>query len=325
MYIYFLHRLAPPSLCPFLQSIGLVNSHARACARTYGYTQPSAITLSADVAARAAHWKSPKGAVVRMLHPAGWGGWAFEVESIGNGGKTMNFSKGGNQEARGNSGCGAYYVEGIAEELDAPGEWVIQGGKLLLIPPAGMTEAELQAATVEAPQLKTLIELRGTAAAPVVGVSFAGFNLTGSAQTFLESYEAPSGGDWSVHRGAAVFLQGAENISFSGMRFDQLEGNGVFFSNHVKHSEVVDCDFWRTGDSAVLAVGSTKLSNATASEYPSLNTIARNWIDTLGVNMKQVSTYSTVRYAVCRRLSRCCAAVLLCCCRPDNALSVGWF
>ena len=71
-----------------------------------------------------------------MLHPAGWGGWAFEVESIGNGGKTMNFSKGGNQEARGNSGCGAYYVEGIAEELDAPGEWVIEGSKLLLIPPA---------------------------------------------------------------------------------------------------------------------------------------------------------------------------------------------
>jgi hypothetical protein len=167
---------------------------------------------------------------------------------------------------------------------------------------------------VEAPQLKTLIELRGTAAAPVVGVSFAGFNLTGSAQTFLESYEAPSGGDWSVHRGAAVFLQGAENISFSGMRFDQLEGNGVFFSNHVKHSEVVDCDFWRTGDSAVLAVGSTKLSNATASEYPSLNTIARNWIDTLGVNMKQVSTY---RYSTVCCLSAslallcCCAAVLL--------------
>ena len=52
------------------------------------------------------------------------------------------------------------------------------------------------------------------------------------------------------------------------MRFDQLEGNGVFFSNHVKHSEVIDSDFWRTGDSAVLAVGSTKLTNATASEYP---------------------------------------------------------
>ena len=125
----------------------------------------------------------------------------------------MNFSRGGNQEARGNNGCGAYYVEGIVEELDAPGEWVLEGSKLMVIPPAGMTEAELNVATVEAPQLQTLIEIKGTAAAPVVGVSFAGFNLTGSAQTFLESYEAPSGGDWSVHRGGAVFLQGAENVT----------------------------------------------------------------------------------------------------------------
>ena len=130
--------------------------------------------------------------------------------------------------------------------------WVLEGSKLMLVPPVGMTEVELNAATVEAPQLQTLIEIRGTAGAPVVGVSFSGFNLTGSAQTFLESYEAPSGANWSVHRGAAVFVQGAENISLSGMRFDQLEGNGVFFSNHVKHSEVIDSDFWRTGDSAVV-------------------------------------------------------------------------
>ena len=33
-------------------------------------------SLSPDVAARAAKWKSPAGAVVRMLHPAGWGALA---------------------------------------------------------------------------------------------------------------------------------------------------------------------------------------------------------------------------------------------------------
>eukprot|EP01043_Picozoa_sp_COSAG02_P051951 COSAG02_NODE_5532_length_4250_cov_108.522525_5_plen_601_part_00 len=40
-------------------------------------TAPSAIKLSKAIGARSAKWKSPKGAVVRMLHPAGWGGWAF--------------------------------------------------------------------------------------------------------------------------------------------------------------------------------------------------------------------------------------------------------
>ena len=62
-------------------------------------------------------------------------------------------------------------------------------------------------------------------------------------------------------------------------------------SNFVKGSSVVDCDFWRTGDSAIIAVGSTKLTNATASEYPHMNSIERNYIDTVGVNMKQTSCY----------------------------------
>jgi len=89
-------------------------------------------------------------------------------------------------------------VEGIEEELDSPGEWFLsQTGLLSLIPPVGMTLKQLQAARVEAPHLKTLVEFRGTAITPVVGVSMSGFNLTGAAQTFLDSYEAPSGGDVS--------------------------------------------------------------------------------------------------------------------------------
>jgi hypothetical protein len=89
-------------------------------------------------------------------------------------------------------------VEGIEEELDSPGEWFLsQSGLLSLVPPVGTTLTQLQAARVEAPYLKKLVEFRGTAIAPVVGVSMSGFNLTGAAQTFLESYEAPSGGDVS--------------------------------------------------------------------------------------------------------------------------------
>ena len=65
----------------------------------------------------------------------------------------------------------------------------------------------------------------------------------------------------------------------------------MFLSNHVKGSEIVDCDFWRTGDSAVLAVGSSSLNNGSSAEYPSQNTISRNYMDTVGVNMKQTSCY----------------------------------
>lgn len=101
-----------------------------------------------------------------------------------------------------------------------------------------------------------------------------------------------------MHRGGAVFLQGVTNITLSQLNFDQLEGNGVTFSNFVRDSEVSDCDFWRTGDSAVVALGSTRLSNGTASEYPHLNRVERNYFDTVGVNMKQTSCYfKAITYA----------------------------
>lgn len=78
-----------------------------------------------------------------------------------------------------------------------PGEWFLdsKSGLLSLIPPAGVDLQQLQAATVEAPKLKTLVQFRGSAVAPVTDVQMSGFNLTGAAQTFLDDYEAPSGGD----------------------------------------------------------------------------------------------------------------------------------
>jgi hypothetical protein len=92
-------------------------------------------------------------------------------------------------------------------------------------------------------------------------------------------------------RGGAVFIDGAVGISLEQIKFDQCDGNGVFLSNFVRNSTVKDCDFWRTGDSAIAAVGSTKLMDGTANTYPAFNTIDGNWIDTVGVNTKQTSCY----------------------------------
>jgi len=196
-----------------------------------------------------------------MLHPAGWGGWAFEVESYDAATDVMTFSKGGDQEARGNAGCGAMFVENVKEELDAAGEYFYDAATHELSLISSLSAAQLQAATVEATQLSTLIEIKGTKEAPVKQIAMSGFNLTHSAYTYLDKYEVPSGGDWSIHRGAAVFIEGAENISLTSIKFDQLDGNGVFLSNHVKGSSISDNDFWRTGDSCVLAVGSSRLNN----------------------------------------------------------------
>jgi hypothetical protein len=34
-------------------------------------------------------------------------------------------------------------------------------------------------------------------------------------------------GDWAIHRGAAVFLDGAIDVHVVGSHFDQIDGNGI--------------------------------------------------------------------------------------------------
>jgi len=54
-----------------------------------------------------------------------------------------------------------------------------------------------------------------------------------------------------------VFLHGAERITLEQVKFDQLDGNALMLSNYAKGNVVKDCDFWRTGDTAVAAFGTT--------------------------------------------------------------------
>ena len=249
---------------------------------------------AADVAERMASWKNPSNVVVKMYHPNGWGSWAFETEKIS--GSVMTFSRGGNQEGRGGESCGKFYVENVAEELDVADEWYYDTtARTLYYKPDAQTYKSILSGNplvAEVPQQKTLFSAFGsTMETPVHDLTLRNVNVTGSAPTYLDSYEIPSGGDWSVHRGAAVFVQNAERISVDNVKFDQVGGNAVFFSSYVVNSSVTNSDFWRTGDSAILAVGSTKLADALSPTFPQNTIIDSNWIDTVGVYMKQTSCY----------------------------------
>ena len=98
----------------------------------------------------------------------------------------------------------------------------------------------------------------------------------------------------AIHRGAAVFVQGAEDVAISGCTFDQVDGNGVFLSGHVRNSSVVRNDFVRVGDSAILLVGASgrhRTNHAANRDYPAFNTIEANHVDTVGVWGKQSAAY----------------------------------
>ena len=200
---------------------------------------------------------------------------------------------GGFQECRGaNINSNKFYVENIEELQDDAREWFLKADgagapSLRYIPPAGLDINNPSTAVVGA-VLKRVIEVEGAA-----GVTLRGLTITATAPTFLESYECPSGGDWSIHRGAAVFVEDSSDITIEGLTFDQVSGNALMFSNEVMDSTVRKCLFKEVGDSAISMLGSTQQMVGVAGKglYPSRNLIESNLVDVVGVYGKQTSAY----------------------------------
>ena len=225
----------------------------------------------------------------------------------------VNFGYGGYQEARG-SGINKgqhFYIENVREELDAPGEWWFDAAAALLYYLPNATLAELQGATLALPLLDSVLVVNGSSSSSSLGgvvqnVGFAGFTITQTRTTFLEMYEVPSGGDWSVHRGGAVHVQGAANVTLAGLLLDQVGGNGVLFSNSVTDSTIADCEFVHSGDSAVVLLGSTEAIDGSAPTFPNRNAVLRNHMHEVGVYGKQTSCFAQQLSAQSRILDNVC-------------------
>ena len=145
---------------------------------------------------------------------------------------------GGWQEARGaaigpqytkSSLNNSYFVENIREELDYPGEWFLDEDQrmLYLIPPPGTADSVSALSSLElvGAHRPTAVRFNGTSADPVMHVHLANLTIAHAAATFMEPYETSSGGDWSIHRGGAVFVEGAQDVHISQNHFDQVDGN----------------------------------------------------------------------------------------------------
>lgn len=291
-----------PSL--FARPAGIVVSSA--CDARLGEVLP-AVAAAGDAA----------GAVVAMFHGSLWGGWHFggiNISAAPGGNLVVGFAYGGFQEARGgriNTGGNAsgtpWYIENSLALLDAPGEWFYDpdGARLYVYPNASGPLGE-----VTVPLLDALVRVQGDPAAPggpayVRGVALVGLTLTQTRMTVLEQYEVPSGGDWSVHRGAAVEVQDAEGVAVAGCTFTEVGGNAVLLSNHVANASIVANEMVRLGDSGVVLVGSSVRDDGSAPTYPSGNLIGFNLIHEVGVYGKQTScvflakSNATIRGNVC--------------------------
>jgi hypothetical protein len=202
---------------------------------------------------RARRWADPKGGFIHAMHSAMWGGMHYVItgkDAGGNvtyeGGWQNNRPSGMHQEYR--------FVENIFEELDAPGEWFLDGqtDTLYFQPPAGL---DLAKATVEAVRLKHLIEFRGSAQEPVRHVTLRGLTFRHAARTFMENKEPVLRSDWTTYRGGAIFFDGAEDCRVQDCFIDQVGGNAIFVNNYNRGIRIRGCHIAKSGANGVAFVG----------------------------------------------------------------------
>ena len=289
----------------------LVNGEIRHMARFPNYDS-TAIRFngtSADATSpqRVKGWKKPNGAYLHAMHACDWGDFHYRIQGGDakgdlqlDGGWQNNRQSGLHGENR--------MVENIFEELDAPGEWYYDTEEswLYYYPMQG---EDIHKVTFASPQLKSLIEFRGSKQKPVTHISIERIGFTGTVRTFMEPYEPLLRSDWCIYRGGAVFLEGTEYCRLTDCDLYNLGGNAVFFSDYNRHSGVFDSHLWNIGASAVCLVGDSdavrspsfeygKFVSASALDrepgpktdnYPAECTVYGNLIHNIGLYEKQIS------------------------------------
>ena len=251
------------------------------------YEVPTGLEYSIDEGFTNRTWKRPSTGVVHAFHCAHWGNWQFAVSSRNDTSRNITWSYGGFQEARGCDRGSEWYVENILEELDAPNEWYYddQNQSLYLYPNGSAPMSGI--GTV----LDRLINIQGSMDDPVYNITITNLTFAHTATTFLKSYEVPSGGDWSVHRGGALYVEGVDGFLLQNCLFDSPGGNGVFLSNYIRNAVIEGNEFVYSGDSAIVAIGSTVLIDGTIGNQPRGTKIIGNLMHEFGVFGKQVMAY----------------------------------
>ena len=203
--------------------------------------------------ARAARWADPTGGYIHAMHVQRWGGYHYRITGKNPDG-TVAYEGGWQNNRQMGMHKDQRMVENIFEELDSSGEWFhdTKNSLLYFLPPTGLN---LDTALVEVVRLRHLVELRGSRSEPVRNISLEGFVFRHAARTFMDTKEQLLRSDWTIYRGGAVFITGAEDVKVLDCEFDQVGGNAVFVSGYARRILVRGCHIHDTGASGICFVG----------------------------------------------------------------------
>ena len=328
---------------------GAYTCSKKACGGGYGWEQmvpgsplfPSGVSFNASLfngAVSPANWSTAAEVGTTPLVQTWTNGWCvtmWDVEHLhAPPGEhvTLKFGKGGQQTGRGfhiesrkPSGAldteGGWRVENVLELLDAPEEWFFNNKtrELHLFHNEscfGKGSTPNDVAWI-VPQLKTLLRVGGQGAypggAPTVGVKLRGLNFRDSPYTYMDEWGVPSGGDWGLHRGGAVLVENAEDLTVQQCRFERLDGNALFLSGYTRGVAILNNSFAFIGDNAVALWGRTSMPggsnepgwahkiptsvgiDGTTGEQPRHTRFEHNIVREIGYNQRQSSAFSEAK------------------------------
>jgi hypothetical protein len=114
-----------------------------------------------------------------------------------------------------------------------------------------------------APDLATLISVVGTKEEPVEDVTIRGLGFRDASITYMDAWGVPSGGDWALHRGGAVFLEHTARVTVEQSKFERVDGNALMVSGRNRNATIADNEFAWIGDCAVAARGRVESKSST--------------------------------------------------------------
>jgi len=252
---------------------------------------------------------SLEGGFVFAWHSQSWAMHMFEITSHTPTNGTMVFAKGGGKQG-GRNWCrcdqctyaggwcgqrqtpprdddtrligGEWMIENVKDFLDQPGEYFFDKSNSHLYIKPNSTE-DLNDLILG--MLTELVDLRNVENIQIQDLSF-----RDQAATFMdEGWSAPSGGDWSLRRGGAIFIENSSNVTVQGCNFFRLDGNAIFLSRKTRHVQIQHNQFEWIGEGAIATWGDTDHYDATAGEFPMYTLIEYNIMRELGIYEKQSS------------------------------------
>lgn len=268
--------------------------------------------LTSAIGDRAKRWSDPVGGYIVAWRAQGWFQNFYEISKFDRESGEVRWDddkgmpQGGWQGGRGwqiNGSTGAiepqpnFFVENVFEELDTPGEYFFDSAKRKLYLWFNGTGAPPDGLRFVATAQRELLGVRGTAAEPASGITVRGLGFRDARETFSSPWGVPSGGDWALHRGGAVFVEGAEKINITGNRFERVDGNAVLLSGYTRDVELSNNAFSYIGDSAMAAWGYTDEHDGTGGEQPRRTLVRDNTCREIGNSQLQSSCWFQAKAA----------------------------